>query len=268
MNAETSSPISDLFATLRRRRELGLIAYLTAGYPSIDASLDHMLATADAGCDLLEIGIPFSDPIADGPTIQHAATQSLAAGFTLTRFFDRLAERPLTIPSILFSYLNPLLAFGRDRLLDRLVELNIAGLLIPDLPIDEADDWLAASRQRGLALVFLVAPTTTDERLARIAAESDSFIYAVSSLGVTGARRELADTLPEYLRRVRACASAPVTVGFGISTPAHVAALRDETDAVVVGSRLIDAIRNNENLSQVVHDLKHACRSSSPCTSN
>lgn len=262
------NPIAELFAALRERNERALIGYLTAGYPSIDACINLMHEAAEAGCDLLEIGVPFSDPTADGPTIQHASMQSLAAGFTLAAFFEKLAEQPLPIPSILFSYLNPLLAFGRDALLDRLVALNISGLIIPDLPVDEAADWLDAARQRNLHIVFLVAPTTTDERLARIAAASDSFIYAVSTLGTTGARRDLSEGLPNYLARIRVQTQLPIAVGFGISTPAHVAALRPDADAVVVGSRLIDTIRNNQNLSRVVRDLKTATKEPNRCTSN
>lgn len=257
---ETTSPINDMFASLKARNELGLIAYLTAGYPTIDASIDSMHEAAAAGIDLLEIGVPFSDPIADGPTIQHASVRALAGGFTLTAFLDRLAQRPLPIPTLLFSYLNPLLAFGRDRLLDRSRELNISGVLIPDLPIDEAADWLDAARQRNRCLVFLVAPTSTDGRIAQIAADSDAFIYAVSSLGTTGARQGLAADLPGYLGRIRRATDKPVAVGFGISTPAQVAALRDSADAVVIGSRFITAIRNNENLTQLIQGLKKAAR--------
>lgn len=265
---QSTEPIAEMFASLRQRNERALIAYLTAGFPSIDASIERMHEAADAGCDLLEIGVPFSDPIADGPTIQNASMQSLANGFTLANFFDRLAERPLPIPTILFSYLNPLLAYGREALLDRLVALGISGLLIPDLPIDEAEAWLSAARRRDLKLVFLVAPTTTDERLVKIASESDGFLYAVSTLGTTGARHDLPDSLPPYLARVRRQTDLPVAVGFGISAPEHVAALRPHADAVVVGSRFIDAIRHNENLSQVVRDLKEATKETTRCTSN
>lgn len=264
----TDNPIAAMFATLRNRNERALIAYLTAGYPSIDASIDLMHEAADAGCDLLEIGVPFSDPIADGPTIQHASMQSLAAGFTLAAVFDRLAERPLPVPSVLFSYLNPLLAVGRDRLLDRLVDLGISGMIIPDLPVDEAADWLPAAQQRDLNTIFLVAPTTTDERLAQVAAASEGFIYAVSTLGTTGARRDLSASLPPYLARIRRQTQLPIAVGFGISTPAHVAALRPHADAVVIGSRFIDAIRKNEDLSRVVRDLKAATKETYRCTSN
>lgn len=272
MNADTTCdvdnvhPIREMFAALRERDELGLIAYLTAGFPSIDASIDLMHVAAGAGADLLEIGVPFSDPIADGPTIQFGSTQALAGGFTLAAFFDCLARRPLPIPTVLFSYLNPLLAFGRDALLDRLVELRIAGLIVPDLPVDEAEGWLAAARERNLILNFLVTPTTTDERLGEIATKSAGFIYAVSTLGTTGARRRLSTGLPAYLQRVRNQTQLPIAVGFGISTPGHITELRDKADAVVIGSRFIDAIRNNENLSDVVRRLKSATRGIQRCT--
>lgn len=257
---ETLHPICRMFQSLRDRGELGLIGYLTAGFPSIDESIDLMHVAAASGCDLIEIGIPFSDPIADGPTIQSASTQALVGGFTLAALLDRLAERPLPIPSVLFSYLNPLLAFGREKLLDRLSALGISGLIVPDLPIDEAPEWLNAARRRDIAINFLVAPTTRDDRLVRIAAECDGFIYAVSTLGTTGTRRELSTGLPDYLARIRRQTDLPIAVGFGISSQQHVAQLRGHADAVVVGSRLIKAIQNNEDLSEIVGALKSAAR--------
>src|SRR5262249_31807317 len=156
-----------------------------------------------AGADLMEIGVPFSDPVADGATIQAASQAALDAGFRLRDLLGALREEPLSCPALLMSYLNPLLAYGRDELLAEPPQAGIAGLIVPDLPVDEAGDWLDAAKSHRLTLVFLVAPTSSDERIRRIAKASDGFIYAVSLAGTTGARAELDPGLPAYLDRIR-----------------------------------------------------------------
>lgn len=250
------------FAAARARGELALLPYLTAGYPSLDAFVEHLGTVAAAGADVIEIGVPFSDPIADGPTIQHSSQVALRAGATLTRILDALATAPAGCPRVAMSYLNPLLALGGQRLLPALRRAGVVGLLIPDLPVEEADAWSAAAAGEGIDVILLAAPTSSPDRLARIGAASRGFVYAVSLAGTTGARAELAPGLSGFLARVRAAsAGLPVAVGFGIARPEQVRALRGQVDGVVVGSRLVDALRHGEDLGSLVAGLKSATRS-------
>jgi tryptophan synthase alpha chain len=255
--------IADTFARLRERRELALMPYVMAGYPNLPRSLDIMRQVAKSGADLLEIGVPFSDPVADGVTIQAASQIALEGGFRLNDLLSALSQQSLPCPTVLMSYLNPLLAFGRKPLMNALVESKIAGLIIPDLPLDEADDWLVAARERRLALIFLVAPTSGDERIRRIAAQSDGFIYAVSVAGTTGVRDRAEAGLMDYLARIRRITDKPIAVGFGISKQEHVQALHGVADGAIVGSRLVQAIERGEDLPSLVQSLKIATRSSS-----
>jgi tryptophan synthase alpha subunit len=259
-----TSSITSAFTALRERRELALIPYLTAGYPTIPRFLEHLRTTADAGADMIEIGIPFCDPIADGPTIQHSTQVALAAGARLPAILDALGqahrERPFRTPLIFMSYLNPLMAFGFDRFLLAMRQCGVTGLIPVDLPVEEAGEWLDAMRKHALDLVFLAAPTSTDARLREIAARSTGFIYAVSRTGTTGARGELHASLPAFLGRIRAQTGLPIAVGFGISAPQHVRALHDLADGVVVGSRIVDAIQRQEDVLALVRSLKDATR--------
>jgi len=253
--------ISTTFEQLRTRREMALLCYLTAGFPTLADSMRHVATAAESGADLIEIGIPFSDPIADGPTIQHASHAALQAGVTLRRTITALGALRVRTPLVVMSYLNPLMAHGRDKLLSDLRQVHVVGLIIPDLPAEESDGWLGAARQFEISLVQLAAPTSTDDRLREIGRRSDGFVYAVSLTGTTGARRALPDGLGEFLGRVRSITGKSVAVGFGISTPEHIRALRGQADGVIVGSRLIEAIQNNEDLAAVVKSLKAATRS-------
>jgi tryptophan synthase alpha chain len=255
--------IADTFARLRERHEMALMPYVMAGYPNLPRSLDIMREVTENGADLLEIGVPFSDPVADGVTIQAASQVALDGGFRLKELLTALTQQSLPCPAVLMSYLNPLHAFGRDPLMDALVDSKIAGLIVPDLPLEEADDWLVAARERRLALVFLVAPTSSDERIRRIAAQSDGFIYAVSVAGTTGVRDRADTGLTGYLTRIRRITDKPIAVGFGISNPEQVRALRGMADGAIVGSRLGQAIERGEDLLSLVQSLKIATRSSS-----
>jgi tryptophan synthase alpha chain len=253
--------IADTFARLRQRRELALMPYVMAGYPNLPRTLEIMRQVAESGADLIEIGVPFSDPVADGVTIQAASQVALDGGFRLSDLLTALSQQPLTYPAVLMSYLNPLLAFGRAPLMNALVQGGIAGLIVPDLPLDEAGDWLVAARERQLALIFLVAPTSSAERIHSIATESDGFIYAVSLAGTTGVRDQAAAGLADYLTRIRRLTDKPIAVGFGISKPDHVQALRGVADGVIVGSRLVQAIERGENLPSLMRSFKDATRS-------
>lgn len=251
--------IAEAFAATRKRGELALIPYLTAGFPSRSAFSDALSEVVAGGADIVEIGIPFSDPIADGPTIQRSSQAALAAGISLETTFEILSVTPRSaVPLVFMSYLNPLLAFGRERLLDAMAEVGVEGLIVPDLPVDEAEEWCDAAAARGCSVVFLAAPTNTPERLRKIGERTRGFLYAVSLLGTTGARRELPPHLPAFLQRVRGCTEQPIAVGFGISTPAHVMQLAGLADGVVVGSRLVEAIECGEDLTKCVAELKRA----------
>jgi tryptophan synthase alpha chain len=236
-----------------------LMPYLMGGFPDLETSVDVGLACADAGADLVELGVPFSDPLADGPTIHAAATAALDAGATPGTVLDaceRIAER---VPVVLMVYANLAL---QDAFADRAAAAGASGLIVPDLPHDEAGDLRAACDQRGLALVPLAAPTTPPERLAAIGADARGFVYTVSLTGTTGERAELPLGLAETVARVRASASVPVAVGFGISTPEQARAVAAVADGVIVGSRLVRAAGEGgaAAVGELVAELAEALR--------
>ena len=218
-----------------------LMPYLMGGYPSIEESIACGEAAADAGADLLELGIPFSDPLADGPVIHAAGTAALAAGATphsVLGVCERLAAR---VPVVLMVYANMVLTAGAEAFALRAAAAGASGLIVPDLPFDEADSVRAACDAEGLALVPLVAPTTTPERIAAIGAGARGFVYTVSLTGTTGERAELPPELTATVERVRAATEVPVAVGFGISTPEQARAVAEVADGVIVGSRIVRA---------------------------
>jgi tryptophan synthase alpha chain len=238
------SRISDCFALAKARGRGALVAYLTAGYPSLSATVEIAEALDGAGVDVLELGVPFSDPVADGPVIQRASEASLAAGTTLEGCLDAASEiaRRVRMPIVLFSYFNPLLQYKLDRLGGRLADAGVEGLLVTDVIPEEADPLLDVMRTRNVDTVFLAAPTSSDERLARIAAVSRGFVYAVSRTGVTGARERLSDRVGSLVERIRRHSDLPVAVGFGISSAEQVAEVWQFADGAVVGSRLVSEI--------------------------
>lgn len=222
-------------------KRAALMPYLMGGYPSVDESLAAGLAAVDAGADLIELGIPFSDPLADGPVIHAAGTAALAAGVTpddVLGVCKRLSER---VPVVLMVYANIVLAGGTDRFVRAAADSGAAGLIVPDMPQDEAATTRALCDAAGLALVPLVAPSSTPERVAEIGRVARGFVYAVSLAGTTGERAELPPELPRLVERVRAAASVPVAVGFGISTAAQAATVGELADGVIVGSRVVRA---------------------------
>lgn len=253
--------IHQTFQTLCERNELALIPYVTAGFPTLDASIETLARIAEHGPDLLEIGIPFSDPVADGPTIQQASQVALDNGVCLPQVLDALRSVPFRQPLVAMSYLNPLLAQPAGTLFTRMKDAGLSGLIIPDLPPEESDDWLAAARDAGIHLVFLVAPTSSAERIARIAERCDAFVYYVSVTGTTGARRALPSDLSASLQRVRRATDKPVAVGFGIAEPEQIRSLHGHADGVVVGSRIVEAVRRGEDVAELITQLKQATRS-------
>ena len=215
--------------------------YLMGGFPDLSASRDCVLAAADAGADLIELGVPFSDPLADGPVIHAAGTRALAAGVTPDDVLSVCEAAASRLPVVLMVYANVVLNQGIDVYPERAAAAGAAGLIVPDLPHEESAELRAACDAHGLALVPLVAPTTPRARLAEIGADARGFVYAVSLTGTTGERSELPPELEEMVGRVRASTAAPVAVGFGISTSEHARAVANLADGVIVGSRVVRA---------------------------
>jgi tryptophan synthase alpha chain len=252
--------ISRRFEQLVTQRASGFIAYITAGDPSFAATLEVAQTLESAGVDLIELGVPFSDPLADGPTIQAASNRALAAGMTvcgsleLVRRFRENSELPL----VLFSYLNPIYAYGFDRFLKDSVVAGADGLLILDLPPDEAEQNSELVSSGGLDPIRLIAPTTPPNRMGKICATGKGFIYYISREGVTGEQSSLSDSLSTQLAELRRHTSLPIAVGFGISTPGQAAAVAKEADAVVVGSAIVRQIAENgqsAELTRRVYDF-------------
>jgi tryptophan synthase alpha chain len=233
--------VAAAFAARRARGQAALVAYVMGGDPDLRASRDLALACAQGGADLLEIGVPFSDPIADGPTIQAAGERALRAGTTPARVLELASEvrRRTAVPMALMGYLNPVLAYGEERFLADCAAAGVDALIVPDLPPEEAGEIGRRARQQGVGMVFLLAPTSTEARRAAACAAATAFVYFVSVTGVTGARRELPPGLPAQLRAVRAVSPVPVVVGFGVSTPAQARDLARLADGVVVGSAIV-----------------------------
>jgi tryptophan synthase alpha chain len=226
---------------------MGLVAYITAGDPSLDATEKIVLAAAEAGADVIELGVPFSDPVADGPTIQRASERALRSGTTLAGVIELIkrVRAKSDVPLILFSYYNPILQMGVAKFAATAAAAGADGALATDLTPEEAADYRAAMRSHGLDTIFLAAPTSTDARLAKIAEVSSGFLYLISRTGVTGERSALPEELPELARRVRRFTKLPLAVGFGISQPSHVSVLGGIADAAVVGSALVAEIEKS-----------------------
>jgi tryptophan synthase alpha chain len=239
--------IDELFERKRNLSQRSLIIYLTAGYPSLQISETLIKVLSDAGLDLLELGVPFSDPIADGPTIQKASAHSLEQGTTLAKILDMVSRirKNSQMPIVLFSAYNPLLKYGLKGLVERAADIGIDGFLAPDLPPEEAEEFMQLCEARDLKLIFLVAPTTPETRKRLIADKSTGFIYYVSTKGVTGAREQLSRDLQEQLRQLTSYTDKPVAVGFGISKPEHVELVASFANGVVVGSALINLIEKH-----------------------
>jgi len=253
-----STRISRRFAELREQGELGIVAYITAGDPSLDATLQFVLALAEAGADVIELGVPFSDPLADGPTIQRASERALKSGATLHGVIDLVGEirKSSEVPLVLFSYYNPILQMGLDKFASAAAEAGADGVLATDLTPEESTEYRNILRAHHLDTIFLAAPTSDDERLAKIAAVSSGFLYLISRTGVTGAKDTLAEDLPALLRRVRNSTLLPIAVGFGISQPGHVSVLGGLADAAVVGSALVAEIERAESVTAAVTALR------------
>lgn len=238
------SRLASTFEQLRQEQRAGLVTYVTAGDPDLARSRSILLALADAGADVLEVGVPFSDPIADGPVIQRAVERALAAGTTLDDVLGLVTEvRSSTqVPIVLFTYVNPVVRMGVETFVERAALAGVDGVLLLDLPIEEAGEMRAALDRRGIDTIFLISPTTTPERIRRAGEWGRGFLYAISRLGVTGAQATVAGTARPVVDRIRQETDMPVALGFGVSRAEHVAEIGAYADAVVVGSALVQAI--------------------------
>jgi tryptophan synthase alpha chain len=266
------SRIAPTFAALRARGEAALVPYFTAGDPDLATTRDLVRAAVAEGADAIELGVPFSDPMADGPVLQRSAARALAAGTTLPRVLELVGElrREISHPLVLFGYYNPLFRYGVDRIAADAAAAGADGFLCVDLPPEEAGDLRAAATAAGLDLIALLAPTTPRARMRAIARGAGGFLYFVSVLGTTGARAELPRELPDLVRRVRTVTDLPVGVGFGVSRPEQAAWLAGFADAVIVGSALARLVEEGDargapsRVATFVGALRRAMRAAAP----
>ena len=271
MNAALHNPtrISKRFAELRATGELGIVAYITAGDPTLDATHKFVLALAEAGADVIELGVPFSDPLADGPTIQRASERALKSGTTLAGVLElvRRIRQSSEVPLVLFSYYNPILQMGLEKFAAAASQAGADGVLATDLTPEESEDYRRIFHAHQLDTIFLAAPTSSDERLKLISGCTSGFLYIISRTGVTGAKDSFPDELPALLRRAHHFTDLPIAVGFGISLPGHVSVLGGLADAAVIGSALVSEIENASTpdaaatrLRDRIQKLKEAAR--------
>lgn len=255
--------IDETFHSLREKRA-ALMPYLPLGYPNIHISRELIRVAQDAGADLLELGVPFSDPLADGPVIQHATQVALANDMNLKRCLDLVQDaraNGVTIPLVLMGYYNPILQYDLKKFARDAFEVGADGVIVPDLPIEEAGDLQDAAQDQDLHVIFLAAPTSDDERLRKIGRETRGFLYLVSVTGVTGAREDLPAGIEEFVKRTRAVTNKPICVGFGISNAASARRIAEIADGVIVGSALVQkigepstAIENARGFLDELHD--------------
>lgn len=254
--------IADTFARLRAVRRPGLVTYVTAGDPDLRRSGEILEALDRAGADVLEVGVPFSDPLADGPVIQRATERALAAGTSLRSVLALIRDvRPrVRAPIVVFTYTNPVLRLGADRFAQEASAAGVDGVLVLDLPIEEAGGFRGTVSAAGLDLIFLLSPTTTDARIEKAAQLGSGFLYGISRLGVTGARDQVASGAEALVRRIRARTSLPIALGFGISRPEHVAEVTTFADAAVVGSALVSVIAEHGESPHLVERVEDYVR--------
>lgn len=261
--------LSECFRALRSKGERGLLPFVTAGDPDLELTEALVLSFAEAGADAIEIGVPFSDPIADGPTIQRSSQRALAAKTSLRRIVELVARvRPkVDLPLVLMGYANPFFAMGEERFAAIAAEVGVDGVICPDLPPEEGEVFYAALESRGVDPILLAAPTTSAERLEMLAKRTRGFLYYVALTGVTGARSAISSDLREGVARVRSVSDVPVCVGFGVSTPEQAREIASYADGIVVASAIIDRMERLEDRSekvdvaaQFVSDLKGVLR--------
>ena len=246
--------ISEKLSVLAQRSEKALITFITAGDPDLNTTKRLALALEGAGADIVELGVPYSDPLADGPVIQQASQRALKGGTTLGRIFEAVTDlrKETQIPIILMTYYNPLLRFGLEEAASQARAAGVDGFIVPDLPMEESEFFNSALSEKGICLIPLVAPTSGTERIKDIAAGGQGFIYCVSLTGVTGVRQGIPGNLKEFMGLVRECTDKPLAVGFGVSTPEQVAEISLYCDAVIVGSALVKTISEKGNSADLI----------------
>jgi tryptophan synthase alpha chain len=250
--------LREKFAKLKSSEDKALIFYLMAGDPDIPTTLDIIKALDESGVDAIELGIPFSDPMADGPSIQAAAHRALGKGMTVRKCLDlvRSVREFSSIPIVLMTYFNPILHYGIDRFAKDAVSAGADATILTDLSPEEATEWVSASKRNDLGTVFLVAPTSTDARIQKAGEISTGFVYCVSRTGVTGAQSDTPADLPTLVNRVKSMVGAPVCVGFGISEPRHVEEITRYADGAVVGSALVNLITKHQGSEKLIGEVK------------
>jgi tryptophan synthase alpha chain len=246
------------------KNKKAFIGFLTAGDPTFEASLENIIALAEGGADLIEIGIPFSDPIAEGPVIQAANIRALSSGMTTERVFELAAEvrRRTDVPLVFMTYLNPVYAYGYDAFFARCAEVGVSGIICPDLPFEERDEVSVPANKHGIEVVSLIAPTS-EERIRSIAKDAQGFLYIVSSMGVTGERAEIKTDIASIMAAVRESSSIPAAIGFGINTPEQAAEMASLADGVIVGSAIVRIVEEHgkdapEYIREYVQSMKSA----------
>lgn len=254
------SRIDDCFTRLRASGEGALVCFVTAGDPNIDTTEDIVLELGQAGADIVELGIPFSDPIADGPSIQAASMRALEAGTNVIKVLDlvRSIRDKSDLPIVLMTYYNPVLRYGLRRFASEAVASGADGVIVTDLVPEEAQEWKTAADAAGLSTIFLLAPTSTEQRIAEVSKLASGFIYCVSRTGVTGARQEMAQGVRDLVARIRSKTDKPVVVGFGISSREHVQEVCEYADGAVVGSLLVDLIAEKAYSEALLPELRQA----------
>jgi tryptophan synthase alpha chain len=260
------SRIEATFERLRRERRVGLVTYTTAGDPDLERSADILRALDRAGADVIEVGVPFSDPLADGPVIQRATERALAAGGCLRATLSIIGRvrAGVSAPIVVFSYANPLFHVGIENFARQAARVGVDGVLVLDLPIEEAAEFRSTMAEHGIDTIFLLSPTTTETRIRKAAALGSGFLYGISRLGVTGARDRVASGAEALVRRIRAHTSLPIALGFGISRPEHVAEVGGYADAAVVGSGLVSLIAEEQRSPKLIDRVEAYVRSLRP----
>ena len=257
-SGEHMSRLEELFAGSGKKALL--MPYTTGGYPSVHDCRHILEAFIAGGADMIELGVPFSDPLADGPVVQASSQQALENSVTPDDVLALASEFSSRIPVVLMVYYNCVYAYGEERFVEAAAAAGVSGLIVPDLPVDEAAEFMKTCRGLGVDPILLVAPTTPDERIGLIAKNASGFIYCVSVTGVTGARTSLSDQLPAFLERVRMRTKLPLAVGFGVSTPEHALEVSKSADGVIIGSRLISLVRDANDTDLACRAVEHFLR--------
>jgi len=255
--SSASGRIESRFEALRSKGEKALIPFVTAGDPDLETSFEMVIALAEAGADVIELGVPFSDPIADGPVVQRAGERALASGTSLRRVLELVAglRQRTQVPIVLMGHANPFYALGAEAFARAAAEAGVDGVIVPDLPPEEGGDLFGACQAAGVDAILLAAPTTTPLRLAKLVAQTRGFLYAVSLTGVTGSRSELAAGIEERVLAAKALSAMPVCVGFGVSTAEHAREIGRYADGVVVGSAIVERMERADSKAEAVRDV-------------